>query len=528
MVSSLPGSPRRANTPTSSKATKRIAISTTRRHSFSGAGLEEALTKELTNLVRCTPRNTTVTLVVELKPGEETPSGESDDKAEGSSSDASRNSIVELDSTSEDSLQSELSPSIDAAVKATHIAEVEVDKPASRQNDDRSLHPTRASPPTKAASAPPAIQFNPYLANAYAMGSAYGTYPSSALDPYYDYQLGSAYHTRFPSYATTSDGDYPPMSPTPFLPTSPPYSTVAPYSATSAEFPPSAASHSQAPLPWTQHHYSPNDTYDFVVSHAHQQLYYNPSATGMSTPPSPPDLLFPGHFPRRSSHDSSVDSTAPPFSSAAWDRQEMYPAMSSPNNSVLEQLERGEVMRRSGVTKFFDMQKGFGFIVDDAIAEIGGRDIFVHYTAILMKQGFRCLHTDEAVEYDLVKASSGGFQALNVSGPRGLPLRGIGDAPRSQPKSTEPRESRPPGPRRKNQSRALSSEPFLAAHPQTHSQSQSQSTLPFPPPSSYKGSIGSPPGAVVSLPTPNASRAGSGTTTPQLKKLGAGKQKGGA
>lgn len=307
--------------------------------------------------MRCTPRNTTVTLVVELKPGEETPSGsgESDDKAEGSSSDGSQNSIIELDSTSEDSLQSELSNSNDAGVRSAPIAEVE--RAASR-DQVRSVHPATTSPPPKRSSAPPAIQFNPYLASNYTMASPYGAYPSSAQDPYYDYQLGSAYHTRFPSCATTSDGDYPPMSPPPFLPTSPPYSTIAPYSTSSADYPPSTASHSQTSLPWTQHHYSPNDTYDYMGSLAHQQLYYHPSATGMSTPPSPPDLLFPGHFPRRSSHDSSIDSPGPvPFSPLAWDRQEMYSGMASPGNSVLEQLERGEVMRRSGVTKFFDLQK---------------------------------------------------------------------------------------------------------------------------------------------------------------------------
>lgn len=80
--------------------------------------------------------------------------------------------------------------------------------------------------------------------------------------------------------------------------------------------------------------------------------------------------------------------------------------------------------------------QGFGFILDDNIHQVGGRDsmylefnpppyradlfrtlpVFVHYTAIMMKSGFRCLAQDEAVEYDLVRASNGGYQALNVCG----------------------------------------------------------------------------------------------------------------
>ncbi|KAM0753276.1 hypothetical protein T439DRAFT_378974 [Meredithblackwellia eburnea MCA 4105] len=96
-----------------------------------------------------------------------------------------------------------------------------------------------------------------------------------------------------------------------------------------------------------------------------------------------------------------------------------------PTTPTLEKLEEGAVLRRTGTTKFFDITKGFGFVLDDKIDEIGGRDIFVHYTALLMKSGFRCLSNGEPVEYDLVKARVGGLQALNVCGTGGGNLRGL-------------------------------------------------------------------------------------------------------
>lgn len=44
------------------------------------------------------------------------------------------------------------------------------------------------------------------------------------------------------------------------------------------------------------------------------------------------------------------------------------------NTSVMKQLDAGMALRRVGVTKFFDTQKGFGFIVDEALEDIEGRD----------------------------------------------------------------------------------------------------------------------------------------------------------
>lgn len=63
--------------------------------------------------------------------------------------------------------------------------------------------------------------------------------------------------------------------------------------------------------------------------------------------------------------------------------------------------------RESGVVKWFDNSKGFGFIQRD-----NGSDVFVHYSAIL-GVGFRSLIEGQRVEFD-VEESLKGPQAQNV------------------------------------------------------------------------------------------------------------------
>ncbi|GEM09622.1 Y-box-binding protein 2 [Rhodotorula toruloides] len=73
-----------------------------------------------------------------------------------------------------------------------------------------------------------------------------------------------------------------------------------------------------------------------------------------------------------------------------------------------EALARGE-KRRTGRCKFFNAQKGFGFILDDAAEELGNDEVFVHYTTILAVQGgprgFRSLMEGEIVEYSIVQGT---------------------------------------------------------------------------------------------------------------------------
>jgi CspA family cold shock protein len=66
------------------------------------------------------------------------------------------------------------------------------------------------------------------------------------------------------------------------------------------------------------------------------------------------------------------------------------------------------VSRIQGKVKWFNDQKGFGFISGD-----GGQDIFVHHTAIVA-DGFRTLKEGELVEYECEPGPKG-LKAVNVT-----------------------------------------------------------------------------------------------------------------
>ncbi len=61
----------------------------------------------------------------------------------------------------------------------------------------------------------------------------------------------------------------------------------------------------------------------------------------------------------------------------------------------------------AGKVKWFNDSKGFGFIERD-----GGKDVFVHYTAI-QGEGFKTLPEGAAVEFELLETDRGP-QAANV------------------------------------------------------------------------------------------------------------------
>ena len=54
-----------------------------------------------------------------------------------------------------------------------------------------------------------------------------------------------------------------------------------------------------------------------------------------------------------------------------------------------------------GTVKWFNAEKGFGFIAVD-----GGPDVFVHYSAIQM-DGYKSLDQDQRVEFDVTQGQKG-------------------------------------------------------------------------------------------------------------------------
>jgi CspA family cold shock protein len=58
-------------------------------------------------------------------------------------------------------------------------------------------------------------------------------------------------------------------------------------------------------------------------------------------------------------------------------------------------------MKLTGRVKWFNDAKGYGFIEQE-----GGRDIFVHYTAIV-GEGFKSLTEGQKVEFEIIEGAKG-------------------------------------------------------------------------------------------------------------------------
>jgi CspA family cold shock protein len=58
--------------------------------------------------------------------------------------------------------------------------------------------------------------------------------------------------------------------------------------------------------------------------------------------------------------------------------------------------------RETGAVKWFNAQKGYGFIERDA-----GGDVFVHFSAISDQSGFRTLEEGERVEFSVEQGQKG-------------------------------------------------------------------------------------------------------------------------
>ena len=62
----------------------------------------------------------------------------------------------------------------------------------------------------------------------------------------------------------------------------------------------------------------------------------------------------------------------------------------------------------NGIVKWFNNEKGFGFISVE-----GGDDVFVHFSAI-QAEGFKTLEEGQAVSFEIVEGARGP-QAANVN-----------------------------------------------------------------------------------------------------------------
>lgn len=66
-------------------------------------------------------------------------------------------------------------------------------------------------------------------------------------------------------------------------------------------------------------------------------------------------------------------------------------------------------MATTGVVKFFNTTKGFGFISPDG----GGKDAFVHISAV-QRSGLDSLYENDKVEYELEIGRDGKESATNL------------------------------------------------------------------------------------------------------------------
>ncbi|XP_035685949.1 protein lin-28 homolog A-like isoform X1 [Branchiostoma floridae] len=102
----------------------------------------------------------------------------------------------------------------------------------------------------------------------------------------------------------------------------------------------------------------------------------------------------------------------------------LSPGPSDVTTGGAEVPEEGAEYSGTGVCKWFDVSKGFGFITPDG----GGDDIFV-YQKVIRKGGFRSLGEGERVEFTY-KVSEKGLEATLVTGPGGSEVEGSKRRPR--------------------------------------------------------------------------------------------------
>lgn len=96
------------------------------------------------------------------------------------------------------------------------------------------------------------------------------------------------------------------------------------------------------------------------------------------------------------------------------------------SGSLNKALVKGDRPVATGTVKWFNAEKGFGFIQQD-----GGADVFVHYSAIEM-EGYRSLEEGQQVDFEI------------TDGPKGLlasDVRVSGAAPQTKQESQQEQQT---------------------------------------------------------------------------------------
>jgi CspA family cold shock protein len=76
-------------------------------------------------------------------------------------------------------------------------------------------------------------------------------------------------------------------------------------------------------------------------------------------------------------------------------------AQGSPRWRRLTRSARRTTVATQGTVKWFNAEKGFGFIAVD-----GGQDVFVHYSAI-QSEGYKSLDEGQRVEFEVTQGNKG-------------------------------------------------------------------------------------------------------------------------
>ncbi|KAL8293771.1 hypothetical protein RQP46_000472 [Phenoliferia psychrophenolica] len=183
------------------------------------------------------------------------------------------------------------------------------------------------------------------------------------------------------------------------------------------------------------------------------------------------------------------------------------------------QPQQNSSKRRAGVCKSL---KGFGFVVDQRSEELGGQEVFCHFSAISGKGGFRSL---AEVEYDLVQGPKG-FQASNLTGPGGRSV--VGDP---KARLTKPQTFMPFAPLSMPLSPPYISDPYQQQHPGVYAASPYTQHVLYVPSSIHNATISLPssqygytaiqhPGQSRGSPGGNGPFPGQGYPTPSFGSTG--------